>query len=280
MGMTPACCASKHGAEGSTFGIIRLSLTGVIFCVDMCRTMLHSKIHLFTCSSKHCLCWHICTANITVGNMYDKYVSYWVPKKPSRSSILGGDGLHRCWPRGGREGPNFFLVVEPANIHVCIYAIASDLVSQTQKSGPRGESMDHRLSCEQCAGQSGGWWRWWLRCGPNRVVTGEPVPCEMGIQVIAVLGWRRLKKMCLIHSWTDEKVMWGGDPVEKFRFFIRKELSHSIQGVWTPTKDQRKSEVEEPHDMYTLNQRGEQAQAPRIFVLLKSCILLVFKGMR
>lgn len=150
----------------------------------------------------------------------------------------------------------------------------------TQKSGPRGESMDHRLSCEQCAGQSGGWWRWWLRCGPNRVVTGEPVPCEMGIQVIAVLGWRRLKKMCLIHSWTDEKVMWGGDPVEKFRFFIRKELSHSIQGVWTPTKDQRKSEVEEPHDMYTLNQRGEQAQAPRIFVLLKSCILLVFKGMR
>lgn len=26
MGMTPACCASKHGAEGSTFGIIRLSL--------------------------------------------------------------------------------------------------------------------------------------------------------------------------------------------------------------------------------------------------------------
>lgn len=26
MDMTPACCASKHGAEGSTFGIIRLSL--------------------------------------------------------------------------------------------------------------------------------------------------------------------------------------------------------------------------------------------------------------
>lgn len=96
----------------------------------MCRTMLHGRILLFTCSSNRCYCWHICTANrITVGNMYDKYVSYRVPKKPSRSSISGGDGLYRCWPRGGREGRKK-KCCGACNIHVCIYAITSDMVSQ------------------------------------------------------------------------------------------------------------------------------------------------------